>query len=262
MLGYILSQEDILIYYGQQDRDIAEAIFRYGQNRDTTLVLNAATLSRGHGDGPGFDFPEQIPQIARESLSDLQGRVPRQYPAFHGTVGKYANQGFFKRNRELIGMDMVFDIDIKSDYRETFRHAARIIDFLDSHDVPYQIKFSGNTSPHVILPCEAFPQSFPQNQFARLFRMVEEKSGAQHIDSSFSSSSGHFLRLPYSLNERTGLVSCPITRDEFDTFEPGMAEWQNVEVNEEWFQLPEDVQERMERFLVDMIGFSASGENN
>jgi hypothetical protein len=65
--------------------------------------------------------------------------------------------------------------------------------------------------------------------------------------------------LPYSLNERTGLVSRPITRDEFDTFEPGMAEWQNVEVNEEWFQLPEGVQERMERFLVDMIGFSASG---
>ncbi|MCZ6677151.1 MAG: hypothetical protein O7E52_07850 [Candidatus Poribacteria bacterium] len=257
MLGYILSQEDILAYYGEQREDVAAAIFRYGQDRDTVLVMNSATLSRGHGDGPGFNSPEQITEIARESLSELEERIPRKYPAFHGTVCRYANQGFFKRDRRRLGVDMVFDIDIKTNYRETFRYAARIVDFLDRHDVPYRIKFSGNTSAHIILPCEAFPQPFPKSEFQRLFKTIQEKSGVQDVDDSFSSSSAHFLRLPYSLNENTGLVSLPLTREEFDGFEPGRAEWQNVEVNDAWFRLPEDAQERMERFLVDTLGFSA-----
>jgi hypothetical protein len=256
MLGYILSPEDILIYYGGENRDIADAICRYGQDRETLMVLDTATLGRGGGDGPGFDLPEQIPELARQTLSESNERVPRKYPAFHGSVSKFTYHGFFKRDRQFIGTDMVFDIDGKGDYRETFRDGARIVDFLDQHDVPYRMKFSGNTSPHIIIPCEAFPQPFPKNQFERLFKLIEEKSGAQHIDDSFGGSSGHFLRLPYSLNERTGLVSMPITRDEFDTFEPGFAEWQNVEVNEDWYQLPENLQERMERFLVDMIGYS------
>ena len=255
MLGYVLSQEDILAYYGQGRKDIAAAIFRYGQDRDTVLVLDSATLSRGYGDGPGFDYPEQIAQIAYESLSQLEGNIPRKYPAFHGSVCRYTNRGFFKRERRLIGTDMVFDIDLKTDYRQAFRHAARIVNFLDRHDAPYRIKFSGNTSPHIILPCEAFPQPFPRSDFQRLFKTIKEKSDAQYVDEVFGSASARFLRLPYSLNEDTGLVSLPLTRDEFEGFEPGMAEWQNIEVNDEWFQFPENAQERMERFLVDILGF-------
>lgn len=259
MLGYVLSYEDILAYYGEEREDVAEAIFRYGQDRDTVLVLDSATLSRGHGDGPGFNSPEQITEIARESLSEFDERIPRKYPAFHGTVCRYTNAGFFKRDRRQIGTDMVFDIDIKTNYRETFRHAARIVNFLDRYDVPYRIKFSGNTSPHIILPCETFPQPFPKKEFQRLFKTIQEKSGAHDVDDSFCSSSGHFLRLPYSLNEHTGLVSLPLTREQFDVFEPGIAECGNVQVDDGWFQLPENAHERMERFLVDMLGFSAEG---
>ena len=257
MLGYALSQEDILTYYGQEEEKIADAIFRYGQDRDTVFVLNSGTLSRGHGDGPGFSTPEQIVEMVHESLSGLGGRVPRQYPAFHGTVSRYANDGFFNRARRRIGADVVFDIDIKTSYRETFRHAARIVDFLDRHDVPYRLKFSGNTSPHIILPCEAFPKSLPKLEFQRLFKTIQEKSGAQHIDESFCASAGHFLRLPYSLNENTGLVSMPLTREQFDVFEPGLAEWENVKIDHAWFQLPEDARERMGRFLTDMLGCPA-----
>ena len=152
---------------------------------------------------------------------------------------------------------MVFDIDVKTNYRESFGQGARVVDFLDRYDVPYRIKFSGNTSPHIIIPCEVFPQPFPAEQFKRLFGIVQEKSGAKDLDTSFSGPSSHFLRMPYSLNERTGLVSLPLMRDEFDVFEPSMAELQNVdEIKAEWFALPEDAQERMERFLADILAFS------
>ena len=256
MLGYILTQEEILAYYSD-DVGFADAIFRYGKDRDTVLTLDGATLSRGQGIGYTLQSPQHIAELAEESLSAVTGRVLRHYPAFHGTVCRYATDGFFNRQRRQIGTDMVFDIDTKTNYQETFRHAARIVDFLDRHDVPYRIKFSGNTSPHIILPCEVFPQPFPSHQFERLFKTIEEKSGAQHVDESFGSASGHFLRLPYSLNEHTGLVSLPLTRDEFDRFEPSLAECENVEINDTWFGVPEDGQERMERFLVDMFGFSA-----
>ena len=256
MIGYVLSREDILTYYGEQRGGIAEAIFRYGQDRDTIVVLDSATLSRGHGDSPGFDYPKQIAEIVRERVSQLDERIPRKYPAFHGTVCRYVKKGAFKRGRRQIGTDMVFDVDIKANYRQAFGYAARIVDFLDRYHAPYRIKFSGNTSPHIILPCEVFPQPFPQVQFQRLFQTIHEKSGAEHVDDAFCSPSGHFLRLPYSLNEHTGLVSLPLTRDEFDAFQPGSAEWQNVEVNDEWFKLPEDARERMQRFLIDMLGTS------
>jgi hypothetical protein len=84
--------------------------------------------------------------------------------------------------------------------------------------------------------------------------MISNLSEAEHVDGSLWSST-HFLRLPYSLNENTGLASLPLTREEMESFELGMAEIQNVEVNENWFELPEDSQERMERFFVDGLGF-------
>ena len=62
--------------------------------------------------------------------------------------------------------------------------------------------------------------------------------------------SNHFLRLAYSMNERTGLVSVPISIDEFERFSWHKAETFRVDVLEDWWRTPpEDAQERMQKLL-------------
>jgi len=46
--------------------------------------------------------------------------------------------------------------------------------------------------------------------------------------------------MPYSLNEITGLVSLPLTREQYDDFTPSMAEVSNVQVDDNWFQEPDE----------------------
>jgi hypothetical protein len=82
-----------------------------------------------------------------------------------------------------------------------------------------------------------------------LFQMILSRSRANHIDNSFTSAD-HFFRLPYSINENTGLVSLPLTREQYDDFTPSMAEIPNVQVDDGWFQEPG---EEGQKALVDML---------
>lgn len=260
MIGYILSAEDVLAYYGAERQDIPNALFRYGKDRETIAVLQTGVLGRGRGDGPGFRSPEQILATARMCMDDQKGNVPRNYPGFHGTVGRYElSRGILRRKQKPIGSDMVFDIDVKNNYKEAFRNGTRIVEFLDHYNVPHRVKFSGGSGPHIILPYEVFPHPFSDAKFKQVFTTIVNLSEAQHVDTSFHSP-GHFLRLPYSLNENTGLASLPLRREQLESFEPGMAEIQNVMVDESWFSLPEDAPERMMRFLVDVFGYRPIGK--
>jgi hypothetical protein len=84
-------------------------------------------------------------------------------------------------------------------------------------------------------------------------RLAKEVTG--WLDNSFSDG-GHFLRLPYSLNERTGLVSLPLRPEDYDRFEPAMAETTNVRVGEEGFRTDDLIarQDGMRRLLEEALG--------
>jgi hypothetical protein len=63
--------------------------------------------------------------------------------------------------------------------------------------------------------------------------------------------------MPYSLNEITGLVSLPLTREQYGDFTPSMAEVPNVQVNDNWFQEPdEEAREALMEILRDNTGRS------
>ncbi len=47
-LGYVLRKEEVLAYYGQERTDIAEALFRYGADRQVTMTTDPGTLGRRH----------------------------------------------------------------------------------------------------------------------------------------------------------------------------------------------------------------------
>jgi len=245
-LGYMLKTGEILAYYGESN--IAETLFEYGKDRKVIITSDPGTLAGGGGQ-QGFRSPDEIPELVKKSLDG--NKVPRKYPAFHSTVGRYG-----QRNQN--GADIVIDIDVKNNYREAFMNGRKVIQFLDYYNVPYRVKFSGGSGPHIIIPYEAFPQSM-QNRFSKtyqlVFQVIISKSKASHIDGSFAATS-HFCRMPYSLNEITGLVSVPIMREQYNDFTPSMAEAWNVKVDKSWFQKPDESEkEAISEMIRDSKGF-------
>lgn len=238
-LGYVLKTEQIMEYYGRDD--IREAILKYGRDRKVTITTDPGILGRGGGQ-LGFQSADDILIMLRKALEGMEGVVPRRYPGFHGTVGRHSLDGRFISNKQ-IGADLVFDIDVKGNYKAAFIEGRKILDFLDSYNAPYRVKFSGGSGPHIIIPYQAFPESLSGGRFRQahklLFQIISMRSRAGHVDGSFTSYD-HFYRIPYSLNENTGLVSLPLNREQYDHFTPSMAEVQNVQVSGEWFQEPDD----------------------
>lgn len=257
-LGYVLKTEQVLAYYGLEREDVAEAIFKYGVDRKVIMTTEPGTLGGGGGQN-GFRSPDEILSQAQEALEGMEGTVPRRYPAFHGTLARLPTDRRFMRRGQK-GADLVMDIDVKGDYKEAFRDGRKILDFLDSYNAPYRVKFSGGSGPHIIIPYEAFPESLSGGRFDRahklLFQIVTSRSRASHVDGSFTST-GHFYRMPYSLNEITGLVSLPLTREQYDDFTPSMAEVPNVQVDDNWFREPdEEAREALMEILRDNTGRS------
>ena len=255
-LGYVLRKEEVLAYYGQERTDIAEALFRYGADRRVTMTTDPGTLGRGGGQ-MGFRSSTEILAIAQQALDGMEGSIPRRYPGFHGTLARtIPGAGLMRRPQR--GADLVFDIDVKSNYKEAFREGAKILRFLDSYNAPYRIKFSGGSGPHIIIPFEAFPDEAAGGRFNQmhklLFQIISSRSRANHIDGSFTSFN-HFYRMPYSLNENTGLVSLPLKREQYDDFTLSMAEVHNIEVDEEWYQEPDgDAKEAIAEMIRDATG--------
>ena len=197
--------------------------------------------------------PDDFADMAKAPLlREANPRAPRRYPSFHGTVKRRRSASFkVSRGHRGTGVDFVIDIDIKTGYKKAFKAGAAVLRLFDKYGVPYFVKFSGGTGPHFIVPAEAFPLdcgSFGEVS-QRLLQFVIDKTGVPRIDTSFSSPS-HFLRLPYSVHEGTGLVSIPLTKDTFYKFRPRMAEIPNVEVADKLYEITKQTTENL-RNLID-----------
>jgi len=253
-LGYAPKIGDVLAYYGLERDDVARAIFRYGQDRRVTVTNEPASLGGAKGQN-GFQDPGDLVSMAKRLLEGDDNTVPKKYPAFHGTIAKYAKEFITKAQK---GADVVIDIDVKDNFREAFKQGRKVLDFLDSYSVPYRMKFSGGSGPHFIIPYEWFPKSLLNGNFAKthqmVFQTIVSRSRAGNVDGSFTLH-GHFYRMPYSLNEHTGLVSLPLTREQYVDFTPSMAEIQNVQIDESWFLEPDEtVKEALTEMLRDAHG--------
>ena len=136
---------------------------------------------------------------------------PQFYPSFHQSVWRQIVPGHPESN----ALDCVFEADLPT-WRDSFRDVGAAISLMEAHNVRYRHKFSGHRSLHIVLPSEIIPAGYRGKGSSKL---------AQHI-SRWSSSSAHFLpkitRMPYSLNEDTGLVCLPIQRGGLPDFRPWM----------------------------------------
>ncbi len=240
-LGYSPGLEDVRAYY--QRPDIAREIAKHARNRSIVMPHRRGFREREKVD---VATAEDISRLAQRGISLRPGSsVPTFYPSFHGSI------------RRIDGLcDMVFEIDMKQSYKRTFRSGALLLRVFDKYDLPYLIKFSGNTSPHIIIPGEALPKYAQGDKFppiaAAVNAYLQEKTRIS-MDGSFSTGN-HFLRLPYSLNENTGLVSIPISREEFYDFDPSQAEMDRVEVRTGWWSVASEGRSRLDDFISMVIG--------
>jgi HEAT repeat protein len=185
----------------------------------------------------------QVRRYVREkivsALPDLgSADRPPFYPSFHQSVCQWkvedVNDDGQAEGRRTSVRDCVFESDVAT-WRDAFQDVYAIVDRMDRHGVHYQLKFSGHRSLHVVLPAEVLPQDY-------------RGKGTVHLASrllSWSGSRAHHLpkitRMPYSLNEDTGLVCLPIERGALPGFRPWQANLHLVEMRgDAWFQTVDD----------------------
>ena len=249
-LGYAPKTGDVLDYY-QRD-DIAMVIYRYGKDRKIKVTNEPNSLGGGGGQ-IAIQSPDDIANLAKKLLDGNENVVPRKYPSFHATIGVFS-KGFLKQNHR--GADVVIDIDVKDNFREAFKQGRKVLDFLDYYNVSYRVKFSGGSGPHIIIPYEWLPKSLQSNNFGQIhrtiFQTITSRSKASHIDGSFTAFD-HYHRIPYSINENTGLISLPLHKDQYNEFTPSMAGIRNAQIDDAWFL---DIDEYAKEAITEMLSGS------
>jgi hypothetical protein len=140
------------------------------------------------------------------------------YPSFHQSIGKWPNgmapvlRGKNK-TPQMRGYDCVFEADLLT-WRDSFRDVSPILDLMDRHGVCYRHKFSGHRSLHVVIPSEVLPKGYRGRATKKLAHRLIAWGGsrAHHLPT--------ITRMPYSLNEDTGLVCLPIAHGALSAFRP------------------------------------------
>jgi len=236
-IGYVLSVRDVLDYYSRGD--VSEAICRAARGRKSHITDAPQSLGGAKPNIPELSQASQVLEEVEKFLEKYSADdVPRKYPAFHAVISR----------------DIVLEVDVKHNHKEAFESGHKVVDVLDSYNIAYRVKFSGNSSPHIIIPEEAYQHLVPgeerEESFRKLYSFILKECTDAGVDSSFSDPD-HFLRLPYSLNENTGLISTPVKPENYDDFQLEMAEVGAVQVAEWWFDTQDfrDKEDNMQLLL-------------
>ncbi len=230
---------DPLSYYSRPD--IKKELVFSSQDREVSVML-------------GLDKFGKRPDIIQFE-NDVLELVKKGATSFHISEEHWKNPldlqpGMTKRNLDDIrsGWDLVLDID-SPDLEDSKIIAHYLIEAIKFHDVKYiSVKFSGNKGFHIAIPFKAFPARVNDLETIKLFpdgpkiiakyliKMTEpllvEHHGEQFREKikldTLLISNRHMFRAPYSMHEKSGLVSLPIQPEEVLRFDKERAKPENV----------------------------------
>jgi len=235
-------------YYGR--KDVLTFLNYVCQKRKVVFSFRAEPNLKKEAGNPPL-APRNIEHLHHITVAGIEENMqntaddarPRAYPSFHGLTSK---------NSGGIGCDFVMEADCKG-WRRSFVDVRGAIEILNEFHVPHIAKFSGHRSLHVIIPREAFPGEFDGVPIARAWKSLEKKLRrffAEYAQVRRAHGTGGLLRLPYSLNENTGLVSLPLDYEAMDDFRPWEAIPHLVEgISLGLFDVSEEDREKTSQFL-------------
>ncbi len=240
-----------------------QAIFEYYNRDTILASLIATAQERefvgAYADGrydarPNMvQYPADILQLVKKGVTSFHASVERWRNPMAITHENY------KQLRT--GWDLVIDIDAKFDFDDAKDAALCVIELLKRFGIKnINIKFSGRRGFHIVVPWEMFPKTVnfrelkdqyplvPRILARFVCREIEEelmkrlvkKKTAQRLVSQLQEKPNtltpflfldiekdwgnrHVFRAPYSLNEKTWLVSLPLKEREIEHFDPQQA---------------------------------------
>ena len=155
MVGRWPTKAALMAYYGR--RDIAAVL--YAQSRRWPILFEIfhdshllEWTSERNVQSTILNWLHRYTQNAKD------GDALAEYPTFH--IVRRENHP-----SAALRCDYMIDED-DEDWRKAL---ARLGALLDAYNAFYQIKFSGNTGPHLIIPAEAWPRQFRQRPFVECF---------------------------------------------------------------------------------------------
>tara|TARA_Y100000310_G_scaffold238913_1_gene242455 strand:- start:1569 stop:2879 length:1311 start_codon:yes stop_codon:yes gene_type:complete len=194
----------------------------------------------------GFSKRPNILQYSREVLDFVHsGATSFHISEEHWKDPLMLTPGMNKKNLDELrkGWDLIIDID-SPDLEDSKIITHYLIEALKFNDVEnIFVKYSGNKGFHIAIPFESFPEEvngvltrnlFPEGPriiTAYLIGMIEPhmiKKFGDKVDEIFKVDTGlissrHMYRAPYSLHEKSGLVSIPIDKEEVLKFNKSRA---------------------------------------
>ncbi|MCZ6678033.1 MAG: hypothetical protein O7E52_12360 [Candidatus Poribacteria bacterium] len=238
-----LNERQRLIHEYYARPEIQRAMFTYASGRKISVLRTFRPLYNR------IETPEDILYIAL-----YHAEQKGMWPSLHGMISRHIEES----NQHVC--DFVVEVD-KMNWRACFEATLPYIELLRDFGIYARIKFSGHVSAHVMIPGETFSSPADTGNLRKQFSAIATErellmnyvqkivKRSDKLDRYFLRSS-HFLRLAYSMNERTGLVSVPIEMEKFEKFSWRDAEARRVQVLEEWWKpTPEDAQDRMREFV-------------
>jgi len=194
---------------------------------------------------------EHLHQIITEAIEkNMEGMAddarPYAYPSFHSMTSKDGD----------VLSDFVMEADCQG-WRRSFVDVRGAIEIIKEFHVPCIAKFSGHRSLHVMIPGEAFPDEFDGASTGKSWRSLERQLRdffSEYAKVRYAHGTGGILRLPYSLNENTGLVSLPIKPEDLDDFRPWEAILHLVgEISPDLFDVSDHDRDGTSRFLQEAL---------
>lgn len=247
-----MHQTDILAYYSRQD--VQRAIASAARDREVGCAMFDGTYMKR-------------PDIMLYP-SDVLERVKRGAVTFHISVERWTQPLAIRQdNLDEIrkGWDLIIDMDSKAKLEHGRAAAAVVVDFLKDYGVSPTVKFSGRRGFHIAVAGNAFPAEVDFRPIAKRYpevpqaiaqfikdrckekimeALVAEEGGLAALRTTVESmpdlspyhfveiekdwGNRHLFRAPYSLHDKTWLVSTPVRLFKLRSFSTESAKPENV----------------------------------
>jgi DNA primase len=239
-----MNTNQLLSYYSRSD--ISHALLEHSRDREVA----GAFRSGGYDSRPNtLHYKTDIIQLVKK------GVVSFHFSVEHWKFPMQLNSGNYNENRK--GWDIVIDMDSTIGIPKAQTTALEIINFLKKYNIKnYGIKFSGSRGFHISLSWNMFPDELDFEPLAKRYPDVPQiivsfirKGIKEKLSKAFNSSepfqivdveknwsNRHMFRAPFSLNEKTWLVSLPLSEHQLKNFTTDLAKPFNVKTEESFFK--------------------------